>query len=455
MTPTVGGCVKYSDRFLKSLLSFLALVRFQRLFCCSGVETSLKALRKLCTIAILDGPFIPSNPLSYAMKIILQMYSSATARVACEIAYCLEICTIKALTLQGTPEGWSLPSILQVVIGLSACLFPDAHNTTWTGQDGYRCEHALQTLANLVELASRSSDFLTSHYSLVLSIFHTCLHTTNISGAEKIRWNAALASSRLLQRISNSDQLVEALCEAFNTDPYFKVRAYAGLSLLLQLLRDPGIQQTSSILSCSLQFLSTDLRHYFTKPVAADALQYQVVCPYIAGRLLLQAGILSLQGLQRNWEEGLINLNRIVEELERNEALSENLKNSWQYAKDAKVAATTVVKRNASGVTGGGLARMPKQPMVISFAERYSLLQSLKLDEAIDELSKAVKTFEKEAQIATSASLLTPELVQGLTRLTHVMTLGKTVETLQRPHLSMPDDKLDALPQTIHDGVVD
>lgn len=156
---------------------------------------------------------------------------------------------------------------------------------------------------------------------------------------------------------------MEALCEAFNTDPYFKVRAYAGLSLLFQLLRGPSIQQTGSILSCSLQFLSTDLRHYFTKPVAADALQYQVVCPFIAGRLLLQAGILSLQGLQQNWDEGLLNLNRISEELEGNEALSDNLKNSWQYAKDAKVVATAVVKGNAGGVTRGGLARVPKHPV--------------------------------------------------------------------------------------------
>nr|CDS24352.1 hypothetical protein EgrG_000319200 [Echinococcus granulosus] len=358
------------------------------------------------------------------MKIILQMYPSATARVACEVAYCLEICTLKALTLQDIPEDWSLPSILQVVIGLSARLFPDAQNTTWTGQDGYRCEHAVQTLANLVELASKSSDFLASHCSLILNVFYACLHTTNISGAEKIRWNAALASSRLLRRISNGNALVDVLCKAFNTDPYFKVRAYAGLSLLLQLLCGPSIQQTSSILNCSLQFLSTDLRHYFTKPVAADALQYQVVCPYIAGRLLLQAGILSLRGLGQDLKEGLRNLNRIVEELEENEALSENLKNSWQYAKDAKVAAPVVVKGNAGGITGGGLARMPKQPMVISFAERYSLLQTLNLGEAIDELSGAVKTFEIEVRIAISASLLTPELVQGLTRLIHVMTIG-------------------------------
>lgn len=80
--------------------------------------------------------------------------------------------------------------------------------------------------------------------------------------------------------------------------------------------------------------------------------------------------------------------------------------------------------------------------MVISFAERYSLLQTLKLDEAIDELSGAVKTLEEEVRIATSASLLTPELVQGLTRLIHVMKIGETVETLRRTHLSTSDDQL-------------
>ncbi|KAL5105749.1 hypothetical protein TcWFU_003794 [Taenia crassiceps] len=487
MILSVGGCVKYLGHFLNSLLSSLAPL----LWCGDEFKGSAQALhdshsrvlmRRIINFfkyqlnhqiysfnhssAKLFSHLSPYLFIDEAVgvdkgKKLWYLHSTQffilrhEARIACEIAYCLEICTMKALTLQDIPEDWSLPSILQVVVGLSACLFPDAQNTTWTGQDGYRCEHALQTLANLVELASKSSDFLDSYYSLVLNIFHTCLHTTNISGAEKIRWNTALASCRLLQTISNGDQLVEALCEAFNTDPYFKVRAYAGLSLLLQLLRGPGTQQTSSIIGCSLRFLSTDLRYYFTKPVAADALQYQVICPYIAGRLLLQVGILSLQGLQQNWEEGLLNLNRIAEELERNEALKENLKNSWQYAKDAKVAATAVVKGNAGGVTRGGLARMPKQPMVISFAERYSLLRTLKLDQATDELSRTVKTFVEEVRVASNASLLTPKLAQGLTRLIHAMTIEEAVETLQRTHLSTSHDQLDALPLVAHDGVVD
>ncbi|VDM20091.1 unnamed protein product [Hydatigera taeniaeformis] len=442
----VAICTSLCTRAVNLLASFCT---------CSGVETRLKALRKLCTIAILDGPFVPPNLLSYAMKIILQMYPLATARIACEIAYCLEICTMKALTLQDIPEDWSLPSILQVVIGLSARLFPDAKNVVWTGQDGYRCEHALQTLANLVELASKSLDFLDSHYSTVLNVFQTCLHTTNISGAEKIRWNAALASSRLLQTISNGDQLVEALCVAFTTDPYFKVRAYAGLSLLLQLLRVPSIRQTSSILDCCLQFLSIDLKHYFTKLVAADALQYQVVCPYIAERLLLQAGVLSMRALQQNWTEGLRNLNRIVEELEGNETLCENLKNSLKYAKDAKVAATAVVKENADEMARGGLARVPKHPMIISFAERYSLLRTLKLDEAVNELSEAVKTFEREVQIADGDSSLTRELVRGLTRLINAMTIDETAESLQRIHLNSLDDQSSAPSQTTDGSAVD
>ncbi len=212
-----------------------------------------------------------------------------------------------------------------------------------------------------------------------------------ISGAEKIRWNAALASTRVLKicQFSTSETgvyittpLVTALTSTFADDKYFKVRAHAGLSLMLlfentldgSLSEDklssmkpakllPMLQFSGPIIEACMAFLSTDPRLLIDNGTT-EAQQHITICFLIGSLLLLHCAIYSLSA--RGNEQARKNLKLIGDGLDDSN-LAENLSNSWQYAKDAKLAAFSVT-RGAKSKRGSanmlyGLARLADQPV--------------------------------------------------------------------------------------------
>ena len=257
----------------------------------------------------------------------------------------------------------------------------------------------------------------------VVRVFCACLRFSHLSGAEKIRWNAALAAGRLLDCAAaeaTSAHLVAALCEAFSTDAYFKVRAHAGLSLLL-LADRPATAVQQPILLASLAFLCAASRQQAALAACSslDSTHHLVLCFHLALRLLLRVATVALNSTD------LASVELIVRAVQTNAVLAENLANCLSYAEEAKVAASVVVK--AARCEGGGLARVPHQPMKIAFGERYSLLRGLELGEA------AVRGSLEElaAAAAAAAAHLPSELAAGLARLHHLITHTQAVAVVE------------------------
>ncbi|KAM7534426.1 hypothetical protein Aperf_G00000106198 [Anoplocephala perfoliata] len=391
----------------------------------SNAETKSKALRRLCRLAILDASFISSTLLSKAFDFLLQISlnsSGTSSSLTSEVAYCLELCTLRALKSSHltTSENWNFNQLLQEALNLAS--FQGRDLSMWSRLDARRCEHAIHSLANIIQMKPLENAAI----ERVLDIFRAYFHVTDLNGAPKIRWNAALAAGRLME-IPTRGSIVEDLCEVFTCDSYFKARVHAGLSLLL-LFNDefpkPSPGEIKVVISCALRFLSTESQQGPSASINFDATHHTVVCFHIASRLLL-LGI--IKALRSSSDEYQPDLEAISCALDESSMLSGNLSACLHFAKEAKTAAFVVMKAARRGIDGGGLARVPSQPMLISFAERYDPLKCLNFDEALNDFFVIVKTFESE--------LRRNEKANGLVRLFYLITNGFALTELRETPL--------------------
>ncbi|VDL27336.1 unnamed protein product [Hymenolepis diminuta] len=384
-----------------------------------------KALRRLCRLAILDASFIPSNMLCQALDIVLQSICSSTGKIAgliSEMAYCLELCTLKAVK---SFRNFPIPDKLFPET-LKFSSLENQNISNWTQLDCRRSEHVIHSLANIINLGKITDDEQISNY---ISLLDEYLQISVHSGAAKIRWNAVLSIARLMD-LPQRSSILKVLSEKFTSDPYFKVRAHAGMTILL-LFSDqypqPNSQEISLILSTTLKFLSADDQQDSGSGNIYNATHHVQFCFHIAIKLLLKCAV---QALKSNSQS---DLESILRALDESPVLNKNLSSSLYFAKEAKIAAFAVMKAARCGLKGGGLDRVPDQPTLISFAERYDPLKCLNFDESLNEFLDNLDSLQSE--------LLRNEQAKELIRLFYALANGSTVgelrESLLKPFGSL------------------
>nr|CDS28138.1 conserved hypothetical protein [Hymenolepis microstoma] len=367
-----------------------------------------KALRRLCRLAILDASFIPANLLGQALNLVLQSISSSTDKISgliSEMAYCLELCTLKVVKSFPT---FSFPDkIFLETLKFSSLENQDISN--WTQLDCRRSEHVIHSLANIIHFGKVID---AEQISSFINVLDEYLQISVHSGAAKIRWNAVLSTARLMN-LPQRGSILKILCERFVKDPYFKVRAHAGMTILLLFSNQypqPNPQEITLILSTALTFLSSDDQQDSVSGNIYNATHHVQFCYHIAIQLLLKCAV---RALQDNSQSDLVS---IMKALDESQVLNKNLGSGLYFAKEAKIAAFAVMKAARQGLKGGGLDRVPDQPALISFAERYEPLKCLNFDESLNEFLENLETLHSE--------LRRNEKAKELIRLFYVLTNG-------------------------------
>lgn len=115
------------------------------------------------------------------------------------------------------------------------------------------------------------------------------------------------------------------------------------------------------VISCALRFLSTESQHGPSTTINFEATHHIVLCFHIASRLLLLGVINALQNASGEYQS---DLKSILCALDESQILSANLRACLHFAKEAKTAAFAVMKAARRGIDGGGLARVPNQPVI-------------------------------------------------------------------------------------------
>lgn len=132
-----------------------------------------------------------------------------------EVAYCLELCTLKLVKFNGVNR---IPSeFVDAFLNFASLENPDSQN--WTQVDSRRGEHIIHSLANIIRLDGIETD---RQKSMSENIFKSYIGVSVPSGAPKIRWNTVLALDGVLRKL-DTKLVIEMLCDRFCNDPYFKV----------------------------------------------------------------------------------------------------------------------------------------------------------------------------------------------------------------------------------------
>ncbi|VDO03376.1 unnamed protein product [Rodentolepis nana] len=363
---------------------------------------------RLCRLAILEASFIPGNLLCQALDIVLQSICSSTGKISgliSEMAYCLELCTLKAV--KSFPNFPFPDKMFPEILKFSSLEKQNISN--WTQLDCRRCEHIIHSLANIIYLRKITDAEQISNFIKVLDEY---VQISVHSGAAKIRWNAVLSTARLMN-LSQRSSILQIISEKFVKDPYFKVRAHAGMTMLLPFSNQypqPNSQEISLILSTALNFLSSDDQQDSVSGNIYNATHHVQFCYHIAIKLLLKCTVRVLQ------DNSQLDLMSIMRALDESQVLNKNLSSSLYFAKEAKISAFAVMKAARHGLKGGGLDRVPDQSALISFAERYEPLKCLNFDESLNEFLDDLEILYSE--------LHRNEMTKEVIRLFYVLTNG-------------------------------
>ncbi|BHF84109.1 hypothetical protein SprV_0902725900 [Sparganum proliferum] len=282
----------------------------------------------------------------------------------------------------------------------------------------------------------------------IFQTFSACLHVTAVSGAEKVRWNAALATSKVLgsqwlacmlpqQQLPEENahfSLVSALCKALLVDSYFKVKVHAALSLLLlfgdtldgglaesvhssnapEQLSFPALPFCDPIMASITALLSTDLSKRTFEECGAvinglnrNESQHRTACLFICSLLVLHAAIYSLRALAvgnlQSANKCLCRLATALTEPPNAVILEDHLKNVFSQAVAASNAGPLIfgrVKPSTSLCCSTEMA--PGQDkkgagdvstVGVAFAGRNSALKNFDFQNALPSTLKVVQTF--------------------------------------------------------------
>lgn len=132
------------------------------------------------------------------------------------------------------------------------------------------------------------------------------------------------------------------------------------LLLFSDQCHQPNSQEISLIMSTTLKFLSADDQQDSGSGNIYNATHHVQFCYHIAIKLLLKCAV---QALKNNSQS---DVDSILRALDESPVLNKNLSSSLYFAKEAKIAAFAVMKAARCGLKGGGLERVPDQPVRIS-----------------------------------------------------------------------------------------
>ncbi|KAL7055152.1 hypothetical protein AAHC03_024288 [Spirometra sp. Aus1] len=453
-----SGVLKPAIAFLKRISTFRS----------GGIQA--KALRTLFGIVVNQNCDVAECLLSASMDFLIGISANLPPLTGTDVAYCIELATVKALGSQGRLNiDWDIMSLVQICLSLCSCPTSETLAVKQKGKgrskltdsldfqtdgccnsDARRCEHSVHSLANLLELMS-NNQIQRAPDDVLIAVFQTfsaCLHVTAISGAEKVRWNAALATSKVLgsqwlarmmpqQQLPGENalfSLVSALCKALLVDPYFKVKVHAALSLFL-LFGDtldgglaesvhsnnapeqqafPALPFCDQIMTSITALLSTDLskRTFVECDAAINGLnrnesQHRTACLFICSLLVLRAAIYSLKALAvgnfQSANKCLCTLATALSGPPNAVILEDHLKNVFSQAVAASNAGPLIfgrVKPSTSLCFSTEMA--PEQDkkgagdvsaVGVAFAGRNSALINFDFQNALPSALKVVKTF--------------------------------------------------------------
>lgn len=459
----VSRTTEVGSAILKPVVAILKRISTFR---SGGVQA--KALRTLFGICVNQKCVVAESLLSSSMDFLVGLSANLPPLVGTDVAYCVELSTVKALNSQGRLNiNWNIQSLIHICLSLCSCptseTLPvkrrekgrnkltdglDFQTDGCCNSDARRCEHSLHSLANFLELMSykqiqRAPDDV---FVTILQTFASCLHVKAVSGAEKVRWNAALATSKVLgsqyfvsmipsyqpAEENTLFSLVSALCKALLVDPYFKVKVHAALSLLL-LFGDtlngslidsvhdghsehhsfPALPFCDSIMTSLTALLSTDFSTRSSEEgcVVVSGLnrnesQHRTACLFLCSLLLLRTAIYSLVALTVDNFQGAMNCLKILasalSEPVKAVILKNHLKNVFSQAIAASTAGPLIFGRAklstsccyaeaTPGEDGGEVGNV--SAVVVSFAGRNSALKNFDFQNALPSAFKAVKTF--------------------------------------------------------------
>lgn len=174
--------------------------------------------------------------------------------------------------------------------------------------------------------------------------------------------------------------LVSALCFTFEKDAYYKVRAHAGLSLMLlwKNTLDGSLHEhvifsaapaviffSAMIIKASVAFLSTDAKA-FNENGSSEAQQHITICFFTAILLFLHHAVYSLLALGTSMEAiGRSNLLLVEQILVTGSPVVQHFSNALHFAKEAQIAALSVTRgaQTHKRCPLRGLARLVDQPV--------------------------------------------------------------------------------------------
>ncbi|VDN10319.1 unnamed protein product [Dibothriocephalus latus] len=387
----------------------VAILKRISTFRSGGVQA--KSLRTLFGICVNQKCVVAESLLSSAMDFLVGLSPNLPPLVGTDVAYCIELSTVKALNSQGRLNiDWNIQSLIQICLSLCSCptskILPakrrekgrskltdnlDFQTDGCCNSDARRCEHSLHSLANLLELMSnkqiqRAPDDV---FVTILQTFSACLHVTTVSGAEKVRWNAALATSKVLS----------SQCFVCITHPYQSSEDNALLSLVSALCK-------------ALRMDSTDFSTRSSEEggvvsgLNRNESQHRTACLFLCSLLLLHTAVYSLIALTVDNSQNAIKcLHRLASALAESsnaDALKDHLKNVFSQAIAASNAGPLIFGRAKPLTSSCSAEAMPGDDggeagnvlaVGVSFAGRNSALKNFDFQYALPSALKAVKSF--------------------------------------------------------------